>query len=158
MFLHFDSVFFTDFNPLFWTGKRTWRLLKKKTPALVGARTLLSLQRTWTGCLLCSVECSNYAFTRVPGGNHQPRLRNSDTDAFPSPVSGLGDFVYVCEIRGFFGTTLTRKAAKVKGPPPSPTPSLTVCFDWCRGCATSGSMRKGSSIQSQFIPFTWKNQ
>lgn len=43
-------------------------------------------------------------------------------------------------------------------PPPPSSLFLTVWFDWCRGCATSGSMRKGSSIQSQFIPFKWKNQ
>lgn len=42
--------------------------------------------------------------------------------------------------------------------PPPPSLFLTVWFDWCRGCATSGSMRKGSSIQSQFILFKCKNQ
>lgn len=62
-------------------------------------------------------------------------------------------------------TTLRKKqpCSQGKDSPPSllPPPSslfLTVWFDWCRGCATSGSMRKGSSIQSQFILFKWKNQ
>lgn len=66
----------------------------------------------------------------------------------------------VCELQS--RTTLRKKQPCSQGnapPPPTPAPRPpralfpTVWFDWCRGCATSGSMRKGSSIQSQFIPF-----
>lgn len=81
-----------------------------------------------------------------------------------------GGEVELVVVWGLVQDHLKKKAALQPGerrpPPPSllPPPSsssslfLTVWFDWCRGCATSGSMRKGSSIQSQFIPFKWKNQ